>query len=275
MIKRAQLGMTSNKPFASFLFVGPSGVGKTELAKQLAHELYHDDKALIKLDMGEFSESHSVSKLLGSPAGYIGYKDRNPFLEQIKQRPYAVILFDEIDKAHPDVTKLLLHMLDEGYVSDGNKKISIRHATIILTSNTGSELFKSHGIGFGGDDAKQKTELHEQIIRHTKEQLSPAIMSRIGATCIFNPLSEDHIRQIMAQHIDRVAHHIIDTQKINLSLDTKAQDNIMSQTHHSDNGARMIAQHIENIMQEILVDILKRNTKKSYTISHNKDYTIV
>lgn len=273
-LHRAQLGMTTDKPFASFLFVGPSGVGKTELAKQIAHELYHDKKALIKLDMGEFSESHSVSKLLGSPAGYIGYKDRNHFIEQIKQRPYAVILFDEIDKAHPDVTKLLLHMLDEGYISDGNKKISLHHTTIILTANIGSELFKSHGIGFGTLEKTQEKELRETIIRYTKEQLTPAIMSRIIATTIFHPLSELDITKITSLHIDRVAQHIVNTQKIYLTFDQKAQQNIIAQTSSSDNGARMVGRHIENIMQEILVDILKKKTqKKSYTISYKNDFT--
>ncbi len=276
-LKRAQLGIQKDKPFASFLFIGPSGVGKTELTKQLARELYHDDKALIKLDMSEFSESHSVSKLLGSPAGYIGYKDRNPFIEQIKQRPYAVILLDEIDKAHPDVRKLLLHMLDEGTLTDNSgKKIHLHHATIILTANIGSELFKSHGIGFGSHTNQHTKTLHETIIRRAKEELTPAILSRINTTCIFHPLSPKHLSQIIGHHVTRVASHIKTKQHIDITCDTIAQKHLLTSITDTDLGARMIADQVEHIMHELTILALKKKTKKThYTITHKKDFILV
>ena len=158
-LRHAYLKQTgTKKPLSSYLFVGPSGVGKTALAKILTKELYQDEKALIKFDMSEFAEAHSVSKLLGSPAGYIGHKERNRFTDEMKRRPYAVLLFDEIDKAHPDVRRLLFQILDEGELSDSSgKKIYFHHAIIIMTSNVGYEHYKTGEFGFGDASNQSKT----------------------------------------------------------------------------------------------------------------------
>lgn len=276
-LKRAQLGIqNNNKPFGSFLFVGPSGVGKTELAKRLAQELYHDSLALIKLDMGEFSESHSVSKILGSPAGYIGYKDRNPFIEKLKKRPYCVLLFDEIDKAHPDVSKLLLQMLDEGEISDSNgRKISLKHTTIILTTNIGNELFKSHGIGFGNELSKKKTshtEFTKNITDKLKEVLGNALLSRIGTLCIFNVLEKKDIEKIIKQHIEQVSKHFKKTQQFSITADSSALNSIIKETSSIDLGARNVEKKVQELLHELAVDILQDKTKKeNYKLSHEKN----
>lgn len=275
-LKRAQLGIKKNKPFASFLFLGPTGVGKTELARRLAQELYHDEKALIKLDMGEFTEGHSVSKLLGSPAGYIGYKDRNPFFEKIKQRPYSVLLFDEIDKAHKDVTKLLLQILDEGILHDNNgKQINLAHSIIILTGNIGSEFFKTQGIGFGGNKQNTHKELHQRVLESAKEELGSSILGRIGTTAIFKQLEQYDIERIIQKHLDTMIDHIKQTQHINIMVDKHVLSSISMGINYTDHGARNIEDKINTIVPELLIDILNKKTKKTYTLKHHKDYRLI
>ncbi|PLX26127.1 hypothetical protein C0581_04945 [Candidatus Parcubacteria bacterium] len=273
-LKRAELGIQNqNKPFGSFLFVGPSGVGKTELTKRLAEELYHDKQALIKLDMGEFSESHSVSKILGSPAGYIGYKDRNPFIEKLKKRPYCVLLFDEIDKAHPDVSKLLLQILDEGEISDSNgRKISLKHTTIILTTNVGNELFKSQGIGFDNETHENRdvdTNFTKNIHNKLKETLGNALLSRLGTICVFNTLGKKDIEKIIKQHIDRVSKHFKKTQKFSITADASALKSITKETSNIDLGARNIEKKVQELLHELAVETLQDKTKKeAYKLSY-------
>ncbi|HAT03396.1 MAG TPA: hypothetical protein DCS29_01290 [Candidatus Magasanikbacteria bacterium] len=279
-LKRGLLGIQQkDKPFCSLLFVGPSGVGKTELAKYLAKELYHDDKALIKLDMSEFSESHSVSKLLGSPAGYIGYKDRNPFIEKVKKRPYSVILFDEIDKAHPDVTKLLLQILDEGVLTDSNgRKIHLNHAIIILTTNLGSELFKSQGIGFGNTHTTSATSdfmdatFKKHIQDKVTETLGSALVSRIDTVCIFNALTQTHVERIVAQHIESLSKHFMHTQHFGIIPDASALSSLAQSSLHPDMGARNVEKKIQELIYELTLATMQNKTKKKqYKLVHEKN----
>ena len=277
-LRRAMLGLKKKgRPLASFLFVGPSGVGKTKLAKELAKELYITDKALIRLDMSEFSEGHGVSKLLGSPAGYVGHNDRNRFTDEIRKRPYAVVLFDEIDKAHKDVTRLLLQILDEGYLTDSSgKKISFEHATIVLTSNLGSTFYKSHGIGFGTDTRTTGIPARAtDAIKHTlNEELGKELIGRLDAVCMFEPLSTPAISDIIHSHTKNILSQLTEKNTITITLGTTSISQIIQESYSPDTGARMVEYTVERILGSMLADILsKKSRKKEYIIeSKEGDY---
>jgi len=263
-LERAELGLNAGKkPLASFLFAGPSGVGKTELAKVLAKELYHDEKALIKLDMSEFSEAHSTSKLLGSPAGYIGHKERNRFTDEIQRKPYCIVLFDEIDKAHKDVTKLLLQILDEGELTDSSgKKTHFNHAIIILTTNLGSELFKSAGIGFGKNDKNSK-DRDSNVLAKLKEELSPALLTRVNSVCIFSPLAKESVEKIIAKKIEEFSAQLKSVRHISLSANASALRELAKQSYSDDFGARQVEKVIQDTVQELVVAVLRENKHKA------------
>lgn len=279
-LKERYLGLgRKGKPFASFLFVGPSGVGKTELAKLLAEGLYHDDKALIKLDMSEFAEPHSVAKILGSPAGYIGYKDRNRLFDELRRRPYSIILLDEIDKAHSDVRKLLLQMLDEGELTDaGGKKVHFNHAIIILTANIGSELFKSGGFGFGENvsNPDDNSTLHKKITSAVKEELGPAIVSRLDKVCVFGPLNKEHIERIIAQEIAHLSRELSSAKQLSITADAAVLAALAKESYHPDLGARPVQHLIERIVPELVIDLLKKQDgrkkkKNHYTLTQEHE----
>lgn len=277
-LQQSYIGITrTNKPFASFLFVGPSGVGKTELAKVLATELYHDPKALIKLDMSEFSESHSISKLLGAPAGYVGFKERNRFLDEINKRPYSVIVFDEFDKAHPDVRKLLLQMLDEGYVTDsGGKQIQLKHAIIILTSNVGADLFKSSGIGFGGTGTTEQNKIETHVKQQLKEELGSSLLSRLDRTILFHPLATTDIAKIVKKHVQIINEQLKNNHNISIKLHKSAVDSIISEYYNQDLGARNIPTSIDHILNNLVIDVIKNKPQEgALTLSHKSSgYTL-
>lgn len=265
----------SNKkrPFASFIFAGPSGVGKTELAKVLAKELYQDEKSLIKLDMSEFSEQHSVSRLLGSPAGYIGYKERNRFTDQLQQKPYAVLLFDEFDKAHIDVQRLLLQILDEGELTDGHgKKIHLHHSIIILTTNLGADLFRSTGIGFGSSEKNNATSLDEKlkstILNKLKEELGASLFSRIQTTCLFSPLQHEHVQEIIRKNLAEMNESLKTKQQLEIIPDTSAITNLALRAHTIDTGVRNADKIIQEIVHDLVIKILQqKKRKKEYTLT--------
>ncbi|PIZ95454.1 MAG: hypothetical protein COX81_00855 [Candidatus Magasanikbacteria bacterium CG_4_10_14_0_2_um_filter_37_12] len=281
-LRQSHLGLKSpKKPFASFLFVGPSGVGKTKLAKTLATEMYYDEKALIKLDMSEFAEQHGISKLLGSPAGYIGHKERNHFTDQIKRRPYSVVLFDEIDKAHPDVVRLLLQILDEGELTDSTgKKINFSHATIILTSNIGAELYKSHGIGFGHSKDKEtaevKKEIKSAINSRLKEQFGAELLGRLDQICFFSTLSQETLRQIIQNRIESINEQLTKND-IQISSEESTVNNIIKNSYNEDTGARIIESALEKIISEAVAKLLlKKTTKTTYTLKRvAEEYKLV
>jgi len=284
ILRQSHLGFKKpNQPLASFLFVGPSGVGKTTLAKQLAQELYQSEKALIRLDMSEFAEAHGISKLLGSPAGYIGHNNRNRFTEEMKKRPYSVVLFDEIDKAHADVQKLLLQILDEGMLTDSQgKKIHFNHSILIMTTNTGADLFRSHSIGFGSSknekDEKMQKERNNTINQKLKKELGTALMSRIQSSCIFQPLSCEHIEEIINKQIQKINEHIQETNSLVITPDKDLIKILAKETFNEDTGARHVDTTVNNIIHELIVDLLekKNKKKKNYTLKKIADkYTLV
>jgi len=275
-----RLNGANHGPYASFLFVGPSGVGKTALAKVLATELYFDDRALIKLDMSEFAESHGVSKLLGSPAGYVGYKERNRFLDSVRARPYSIVLFDEFDKAHTDVRKLLWQILDEGELTDSaGKKTSFRHSIIILTSNVGAEYFKSNGIGFDQNETGDilSTERRNSIITKLKEEFGSALIGRIKDVCIFNPLSLKHLEKIVLNRITTMGNELFHSRKISISPDEGFIRSLAKETFDEEIGARNAEQLTEKILNDLIIEKISSGNahQKEFKLTKEKEYKLV
>ncbi|MCX6781551.1 MAG: ATP-dependent Clp protease ATP-binding subunit [Candidatus Magasanikbacteria bacterium] len=267
LIRRAELGLSSpDKPIASFLFVGSSGVGKTELGKSLSEALYPGQDALIRLDMSEFSESYGASKLLGSPAGYIGYKEANQFTDRLKLQPYSVVLFDEIDKAHPDILKLLLQILEEGRITDSTgKKISLKHAIIILTTSYGADELKKGAFGFtpGNLMAKEsRTKIREKL----KERFSPELINRLDCVCVFNELSINDLAKIAFLEIDSLNRQLKKYQT-KISADGVTMHELIKGLEEKNINARDIRQKIRAEVEKIMADIiLKSKPKKSYAL---------
>lgn len=213
-IRRARLGLGQpNHPLGSFIFLGPSGVGKTELAKVIAEEIFQDPNALIRLDMSEFAEAFNISKMIGAPAGYVGYKDANKLTDQVKRRPFSVVLFDEIEKAHPDIYNLLLQILDEGSLTDAaGKVVNFKNTLIIMTSNLGlSELTKQAELGFAADTEKNKnkwlenfTSTKEHLLDEVKKFFRTEFLNRLDGVVIFNPLTEKDLEKIVKLQIDEL-----------------------------------------------------------------------
>ncbi len=282
-LKRSSLSTGSRKkPLASFLFAGPSGVGKTALAKVLAEKLYHSDQALIKLDMSEFAEQHGISKLLGSPAGYIGYKERNQFTDKMKRRPFSVILFDEIDKAHPDVIRLLLQILDEGELTDSSgKKISFKNAIVILTTNLGAELYKSVGIGFGSSaslsqDLEEKQKNIQQAVKaKLKDSLDSALLGRLNAIITFQPLGIETIETIIEKRISFLSDHFKKTHAFGLEPDKDAIHKLANVAYNPDEGARLIEKVVDETIHSLVIQMLEKEKIKKKFFLKEKEGKVV
>ncbi len=211
-VKRSRAGISDpDRPIGSFMFLGPTGVGKTELAKTLAHFMFDDDKSLVRIDMSEYMEKHSISKLIGSPPGYVGYEEGGSLTEMVRHRPYSVLLFDEIEKAHPEVFNLLLQVLDNGRLTDAKGRVAnFKNAIIILTSNLGSEYINrlEQKIGFNGGDGNRETpnfeDIKGKIMENLKSYFRPEFLNRLDDIVIFNPLSRETIREIVEIQLKQV-----------------------------------------------------------------------
>lgn len=269
--KRAGFGK-KNKP-ASFLFVGPTGVGKTELAKALAAALFESEESLIRLDMSEFMEAHTVSKLIGSPPGYVGYDDGGQLTEKIRRNPYSVILLDEIEKAHKDVYNMLLQILDDGRLTDSHgRTVSFANSIIIMTSNAGTTL-KSHGIGFGNDS---HISLKSRVDTILKEIFRPEFLNRIDQTVVFSELTRENLRAI----VDLMLKEVEDSLRLSgyrFHITTAAKDALVDLGYDPKFGARPLRKAIQREVEEKLSDLLlegKMSGKSGVKVGfRNKEFT--
>jgi len=258
-IRRARSGIANpNRPVGSFIFLGPTGVGKTELAKVLAREIYEDEDALIRVDMSEFMEAHAVSRLIGAPAGYVGYEEGGKLTEKIRRRPYSIVLFDEIEKAHHDVFNILLQIMEEGELTDTHgKKANFRNTIIILTSNIGSqELSKEAKMGFGVVDETEKKEAQERydeikqkVMGDLREEMAPELLSRIDQIVVFRPLGLPELRRITALNLEELKDRLR-KQRLEATITNEVRDQIAERAFQSGEGARPIRQFVQEFIED-------------------------
>ncbi len=278
-IRRARLGVSSsNKPIGSFLFLGPSGVGKTELAKVVAREVFGEENALIRIDMSEFSEAFNISKLIGAPAGYIGYKDSNKLTDQVKKRPSSVVLFDEIEKAHPDVFNLLLQIMDEGYLTDASgKQINFKNCLIIMTSNLGvKELNQQASIGFEAESETDQNKFGKtfaatkaKLLEEVKKFFRPEFLNRLDAVLVFNPLLEKDLEKIVKLQLDELTARLKQQKlKVIITLAKGAAAAIARACWSPTEGARGIKRWIQEKVENYISDKLLTlgQTKKGFAV---------
>ena len=263
-IKRARAGIKDpNKPIGSFIFLGPTGVGKTEVAKTLAYELFDDEKHIVRIDMSEYMESHSVARLIGAPPGYIGYDEGGQLTEAVRRNPYSIVLFDEIEKAHKDIFNILLQILDDGRITDSQgRTVDFKNTIIILTSNLGSE----HIIN-------KESNLDILINNELKHTFKPEFLNRIDEIIIFNSLTKDSISKIINNIICNIEKRLEDKQ-LKILLTEKAKEHIIENSYDESFGARpikrYISKHIESLIaNNILKDNIKFNTPITIDIENN------
>lgn len=271
-VRKARLGLSDpRRPRASFLFVGPSGTGKTELAASLAKELFGKEDALVKLDMSEFAEGHSVSKLLGSPAGYVGYREQSRLVDTIRKHPHSVLLFDEFEKAHRDVQHLLLQVLEDGKITDATgRPVSFRHAYIVLTSNVGSEYVNRSRIGFSQEASPEAFENH--VREQLKERFRPELLNRIDRIAVFQPLDKVALKEIIRKELDVIFDRLSETQRIAVSAGDDVLEWLLSQEMNAEEGARAARRIIERDVLSLLGDELVKHPKKRRgTLKVSKD----
>ncbi|MGO1885325.1 MAG: ATP-dependent Clp protease ATP-binding subunit [Citricoccus sp.] len=259
-IRRSRTGMADpSRPVGSFLFLGPTGVGKTELAKSLAASLFDDEDAMVRFDMSEFGERHTVSRLVGAPPGYVGYDEAGQLTERVRRRPYSVILLDEIEKAHPDVFNLLLQVLDDGRLTDGQgRTVDFRNTVLIMTSNLGSEFLSSSGapLGFVSADAETaKRDVRQKVMGRLKEFMRPEFLNRIDDTVLFSPLSAGQLREIVGLQLADSEQRLA-AQGITLEVDSAARDWIAEAGHEPAYGARPLRRVIQRELDDRVADLL-------------------
>jgi ATP-dependent Clp protease ATP-binding subunit ClpB len=252
-IRRSRVGIADpNRPIGSFMFLGPTGVGKTELTKALTEYMFDDEKALIRVDMSEYMEKHSVSKLVGTAPGYVGYEEAGQFTEAVRHRPYSVILFDEIEKAHPDVFNLLLQVLDDGHLTDGKgRKVNFKNTIIIMTSNLGSQhIQKMQSIGFSDNTTAQNyQDTKDRVLESLKEFFRPEFLNRLDEIIVFDVLPKEIIRDIVHVQIDRVIKRM-HAKNITLDIKPAAIEHLAEKGFDPQFGARPLNRLIQNTILE-------------------------
>lgn len=255
-IRRARSGMKDpGRPIGSFLFMGPTGVGKTELARALAQFLFDADDALVRIDMSEYMEKHSVSRLVGAPPGYVGYEEGGQLSEAVRRRPYSVVLLDEVEKAHPDVFNILLQVLDDGRITDSQgRTVDFRNTVIVMTSNIGSE----HILDVSGDDAKYEM-MSRRVLEALRSHFRPEFLNRVDDIILFHTLNRSELRQIIIIQLKRVQKLLAD-QKITLELSTAAQDYLVEVGYDPVYGARPLKRAIQRELENHLATKLLENT---------------
>ncbi|PQL95819.1 ATP-dependent chaperone ClpB [Apibacter adventoris] len=258
-IRRNRAGLNDErKPIGSFLFLGTTGVGKTELAKALAEFLFDDENSMTRIDMSEYQEKHSVSRLVGAPPGYVGYDEGGQLTEAVRRRPYSVILLDEIEKAHPDVFNILLQVLDDGRLTDNKgRTVNFKNTIIVMTSNMGSNLIQENFEKLNGDNYKEILELtKEQVMELLRKTLRPEFLNRIDETIVFKPLNKSEIRSIIDIQLDSL-NKILSKKGIHMSMSDEAKDYVMGKGYDPSFGARPLKRLIQHeILNQLSKEIL-------------------
>ncbi len=271
-VRRSRMGLQNpNRPLGAFLFLGPTGVGKTELVKQLAREVYLDEKALIKLDMSEFNESHTSSRLTGTTPGYVGYEEGGQLTERVRRKPYSIILLDEIEKAHPQVHNLLLQIMEDGELTDGKgRKVNFRNTIIVLTSNVGAKRFQKNANSIGFADSKVDEEIHEHeyeiitkdVQKDLRKTFSAEFLNRLDDVVMFRPLDRDAIKQIAKLEIGKLEKRLRD-RNIKLKVPSGVITKIAEKSFKPENGAREVRRTVSQMIEHPLVEAIMRNKVKN------------
>ena len=283
-IKRARVGLKDEKrPIGSFMFLGPTGVGKTELTKALAENLFGNENSMIRFDMSEYMEAHSISKLIGSPPGYVGYDEGGQLTEQVRRKPYSIILFDEIEKAHPDVFNMLLQILDDGRLTDSNGRVvNFKNCVIIMTSNVGARnIVEKHSIGFTSkEDSKQDYEkTKKQVMDELKKTFRPEFLNRLDEIIVFKKLSKEAIEKITSLMLEEVKKRLI-SKNIEITFTDKLIEHVAKIGFDEVYGARPLRRAIQNdiedlLAEEILDGKIKENSKIKVDVIGDKIITSV
>lgn len=279
-IRRGRVGLKDPKrPIGSFLFLGPTGVGKTELSKALAEAVFGDEKSLIRVDMSEYMEKHSVSKIIGSPPGYVGFDEGGQLSENVRKNPYSVILFDEIEKAHPDVFNILLQVLDDGHITDSQgRKVDFKNTIIIMTSNAGAQRIidpKTLGFGGGNDAEKNHEDMKKSVMDEIKQIFRPEFLNRIDDIIVFRTLTKDNIKAISALMLKELKTRVKKQMDITLTYGDSIKNFIFDKGYDKKFGARPIKRTIQNeiedkLAEEILKGDVKQGDKVSIGVKENK-----
>ncbi len=280
-IRRSRVGIASSKrPIGSFVFLGPTGVGKTELVKTLAREVYNNEDALIKIDMSEFMEKHAVSRLVGTSAGYVGYEEGGQLTEAVRRKPYSVVLFDEIEKAHPEFFNILLQVLEDGYLTDAKgKKVDFRNTIIIMTSNIGAKVLTEQAakIGFAlTDDTRKKAEddfaeKKEQVLKELKERFRPEFLNRIDRTMVFKPLTQEMVQKIVGLHIKELNGRL-SPKGIQIEMTEKGTQLLAKLSYDPAYGARPVRRKIQDLIEDPIAEkFLAGDISEGATVKIDQD----
>ncbi|MCX8010651.1 MAG: AAA family ATPase, partial [Ignavibacteria bacterium] len=260
-------------PIGSFIFLGPTGVGKTELAKVLAIYLFDSEDALIRIDMSEYMEKFSVSRLVGAPPGYVGYEEGGQLTEKVRRKPYSVVLLDEIEKAHPDVFNILLQVLDDGILTDGlGRRVDFKNTILIMTSNVGTrEIKKTAGIGFGTKEVQDDyTHMKETVEESMKRLFNPEFLNRIDDYIVFHPLNREHMFKIIEIKLSDIFKRL-DAQGIKLELTSEAKNFLVDKGYDPTFGARPLKRALQKYLEDPIAEEMLKGTFKDgnvVTVTH-------
>ena len=266
-VRRGRVGLKDpNRPIGSFMFLGPTGVGKTELTKALAEAIFGDENAMIRVDMSEYMEKHTVSKMIGSPPGYVGYEEGGQLTEKVRRKPYSVILFDEIEKAHSDVFNILLQILDDGHITDSKgRRVNFKNTIIIMTSNIGARnIISPKKLGFISQEDAEKSyeDMKKSVMEEVKRTFKPEFLNRIDETIVFHPLTSEQIREIASIMIKRLIERISKNVGIQISLTEAALDFLGKKGYNQAYGARPLRRTIQTYIEDKLSDEILAGTVK-------------
>jgi ATP-dependent Clp protease ATP-binding subunit ClpC len=272
-MKRGRVGLQDpNRPIGSFLFLGPTGVGKTELSKALAEAMFGSENAIIRVDMSEYMESHSVSKMVGSPPGYVGFEEGGQLSEKVRRNPYSVVLFDEIEKAHPDVFNILLQVLDEGHITDSKgRKVSFKNTILIMTSNAGAQRIvepKNLGFNTSTDVNADYNKMKSNVMEEVKRLFKPEFINRIDEIMVFHQLTQDDMKQIITLLSKGLCERSKAQMDIDLTFTNSLKEYLVNKYSDIKMGARPLKRAVQNVVEnELATAILEGRIKRGDTVS--------